>query len=432
MHTIVTVMILKKLSFILLFILFLSGCTDKKVDYYSDISHQEKNYVSIQYPITTSQVLNDQVKSYIDEHYQRFLKYSKTATEKEFNTSAEYSLINNRYEMVLLTIFNTASSMTHPSTSVKSFVLDKKTNTLLSLKDVLTEKGLEQLKTSLKQKLKETYPNCLFENRLSSFLEEEIQDYSNFTFDDSTLVLYFNPYLLTSGNCGIINSSFKLEMLSLKINIEKEVFEENNQLLKAKEKSIDPNKPVIAFTFDDGPSKYTEDILTEFNKYQGAATFFVIGNKLDAYKKTLQKMVKLGNEIGNHSYNHQWMNRMSEEELTEQINKTQEKITKITGFTPTRIRPTYGALNERIKKTSVLEIALWNVDPKDWKYKNSKTIAERILKKAEDQSIILLHDTHKRSVEAVKIVLRELDKQGYQFVTLGELEEVKLLRKNAS
>lgn len=421
---------LKKIFFMSLIILLLSGCTETKVDYYSNISHQGKNYVSIQYPITTNQTLNEHIKTYIDEHYQRFLNYSKTAKEKEFNTSAEYNLINKRYEMVLLTTFNTASSMAHPSTSVKSFVFDKKTNSLLSLKDILTEKGIEQVSESLKQNLKETYQNCLFENRLNSFLDEEIQDYSNFTFDDSTLVLYFNPYLLTSGNCGIVNSTFKLDTLSLKINIEKEVFEENTILLKSKEKSIDPNKPVIAFTFDDGPSKYTDDILNEFNKYQGSATFFVIGNKLDSYKNTLQEMVKLGNEIGNHSYNHQWMSRMSEEELTDQINKTQEKITKITGTTPTRIRPTYGALNKRIKETSKLEIALWNVDPKDWKYKNSKTIAERILRNAEDQSIILLHDTHKRSVDAVKIVLKELDKQGYQFVTLGELEEVKLLRKN--
>lgn len=191
---------------------------------------------------------------------------------------------------------------------------------------------------------------------------------------------------------------------------------------------IDPNKKVIALTFDDGPSIYTESILNVLNEYEANATFFVIGNKVKYYRDTLIKILNYGNEIGNHTYNHKLLSKLTDDELLNQISKTQELIKEYTGFTPILFRPSYGTLNKNQEKKINLEIVLWSIDTLDWKYKNSKKIAKKAISKAKDGSIILMHDTHKRDIEALKIILKELQKENYQFVTVSELLEVKMLR----
>ncbi|HJF40970.1 MAG TPA: polysaccharide deacetylase, partial [[Clostridium] spiroforme] len=100
-----------------------------------------------------------------------------------------------------------------------------------------------------------------------------------------------------------------------------------------------------------------------------------------------------------------------------------------TGITPKVLRPTYGSVNDTIRKNTNLDIVLWNVDTLDWKIKDPKQIANRVIGKVEDGDIVLMHDTHKRTVEALKIILPELKKEGFQFVTVSELKEAQLLRK---
>ena len=163
------------------------------------------------------------------------------------------------------------------------------------------------------------------------------------------------------------------------------------------------------------------------NEYNARATFFVIGSKVKYYSDTLINLLDSGNEIGNHTYNHKLLSKLNDDELLNQINKTQEIIKEYTGFTPTLFRPSYGSIKKSQKSMIDLNIILWNVDTLDWKYKNSKVIANRALSKAKDGSIILMHDTHKRSVEALEIVLNEL-KGEYEFVTISELLKIRMLR----
>lgn len=187
---------------------------------------------------------------------------------------------------------------------------------------------------------------------------------------------------------------------------------------------------MVALTFDDGPSIYTEEILNTLKKYNSNATFFVLGNKIDNYNNIIIKMYENGNEIGNHSYNHRWLTKLSTEEQKEQINKTQEIIKKYTGYEPIYMRPTYGSINKKLRKNINLEVVLWNVDTKDWKYKNVNTIVNNALTNVKDGSIILMHDTHERTSEAVKILVPKLIEKGYQLVTISELKEVKKIRNN--
>ena len=96
------------------------------------------------------------------------------------------------------------------------------------------------------------------------------------------------------------------------------------------------------------------------------------------------------------------------------------------------MRPTYGAINQKLREQSNLDVIMWDIDTRDWKYKDSKKIANIAINEASDSKIILMHDTKSRTLEAVKILVPELIKQGYQFVTIQELKEIKAIRQQES
>lgn len=191
---------------------------------------------------------------------------------------------------------------------------------------------------------------------------------------------------------------------------------------------IDINKKVVALTFDDGPTKYTNEILDLLKKYNACATFFIVGNKIDLYTDTLNKMINNGNEIGNHTYSHKWLTKLDNNDLKNEINKTQDILYTKFKYTPTNFRPTYGGINKHVRKNIKLNIIMWNIDTKDWKYKNINTIVSRATKNTKDLDIILMHDTKKRTVEALKIIIPSLKNKGFNFVTVTELQEIIKIR----
>lgn len=188
-------------------------------------------------------------------------------------------------------------------------------------------------------------------------------------------------------------------------------------------------KKYVALTFDDGPSNYTKEIVDYLYQNDSYATFFVLGSKVSTYQETLINIIEKGNEIANHTYNHPWLTHITDKEILKEINDTQEIITKITGYTPTLFRPSYGDINKKLKKMIKLDIIMWTNDSSDWKYKSSKTIASNVIRHIKDNDIILMHDTYKRSYEALKIIIPKLKELNYEIVTVSELMEIKKLRE---
>lgn len=192
----------------------------------------------------------------------------------------------------------------------------------------------------------------------------------------------------------------------------------------ALDKEIDPDQPMVAITFDDGPSKdYTPIILDVLKENDARATFFVLGNEVKKNKETLVRMVDEGNEIGNHSYNHKDLTSISDYELYQQIVGTDEFIEDITGIKPTVMRPPYGFVNDRISSRIYKPIILWSLDTLDWQNRNTEKICSNILDNVKDGDIILMHDIYGTTADAVKIVVPELVKRGYQLVTVSELNQ---------
>ena len=142
----------------------------------------------------------------------------------------------------------------------------------------------------------------------------------------------------------------------------------------------------------------------------------------------IMNMVVKGNEIGNHTYSHPWLTHLSIDETILEIDKTNDLIFDITGTKPILFRPSYGDINIKVKEAIDMEIIMWNNDSNDWRYRSSKTIAARVVKNISDGDIIIMHDTYKKSYEALKIIIPKLKEMDYQIVTVSQLKEIENLR----
>ena len=187
-------------------------------------------------------------------------------------------------------------------------------------------------------------------------------------------------------------------------------------------REIDKGMPMVALTFDDGPHpKYTAEILESLRENNAVATFFVLGNRAEKYKSTINSIIEGGNELGNHTYDHKELTKLNGEGIESQIGRTAEILESITGMTPLVTRPAYGSINDNVKLYAGSPLVLWSIDTMDWKSRNKNKIVNKTLKNVKDGDIILMHDIYKSTADAAKVIIRELKAKGYQMVTISEL-----------
>ncbi len=186
-------------------------------------------------------------------------------------------------------------------------------------------------------------------------------------------------------------------------------------------RKIDKSKKMIALTFDDGPNYNTSKVIDVLNKYDIKATFFVLGSRAINNKDILKKMADSGMEIGNHTYNHLLLTKYDENKIRSEIEDTSEVIYSATKKRPKLLRPSYGSVNNKIKKVANMPIIIWDIDTLDWKYHNSKRITSRVVNKVRDGDIILMHDIYSASLNALSNIISILQDNGYEFVTIDEL-----------
>lgn len=430
---------MKKIIALIIFLFLLTGCSwqaKPEKNAKTIIEDRSDIKVAINYPEFHYSILDNAIDKEVQNIYQTFKNEYQNMNSynniAELNVDYHHEVLNDRYINVILTSFINQSNLAHPSNTIKTFSYDKKANRMLRLSDVISQPELDKLVPLFQKKLLTKYKDCILMDKLKQTITNHFENYQNFTFNDDDLILYFNPYDITAGYCNIIKINISLDQINLKLPFERGT-NSDHQVTKvaAEEKSvIDPKKPAIAITFDDGPSKYTKDILTLLKKYQANGTFFVIGNKVNLYQDTLRTMVKNGNEIGNHSYNHKYLTRVTDHELLQQIEDTQAVITKTTGTTPKLFRPTYGSINKHLREKVDLDIIMWTVDTSDWKSTNAKKIATKALDTIQDGDIILMHDTHSQTLKALSYMLPKLKEEGYQLVTVSELNEIRVLRES--
>jgi len=186
----------------------------------------------------------------------------------------------------------------------------------------------------------------------------------------------------------------------------------------------DDGEKLIALTFDDGPSKDTERLLDILSQNDSQATFFIVGYKIASYEQTIKKIAEQGSEVAGHSWNHPDLRKLSEENIKQELQSTHNAIFNITGIYPSIYRAPYGAFNEKVQNVSKelgLALIQWNIDPNDWKVRNANIVYDNIMSSVKDGCIVVCHDTHPTTIDAMERIIPDLIAEGYKIVTVSEL-----------
>jgi len=188
---------------------------------------------------------------------------------------------------------------------------------------------------------------------------------------------------------------------------------------------IDPNKKMVALTFDDGPGPYTEDIIDCLKKNRAHATFFVLGERIGYYPGVIEKAYKNGNEIGNHSYSHPILTSLSSSNIKSQMSRTDSKIKEEIGVKAALMRPPGGGVNSTVRNNVGKPIIYWSIDTEDWKTGSKTATVNAVMNNVRDGDIVLMHDIHSPTRDAALELIPKLKNKGYQIVTVSEMAKYK-------
>ena len=190
---------------------------------------------------------------------------------------------------------------------------------------------------------------------------------------------------------------------------------------------IDPSKPMVALTFDDGPGGESEDrILTCLENNNSVATFFYQGMFIGGREEKIKRAKSIGCEIGHHTWNHPVLTSLNDDEVSAQITNTNNAIYNACGAYPTVFRPSYGMTNDKINQISGMPVIMWSIDTLDWKLRDGQKIYDKVVNSGNlDGKIVLMHSIHGFTADAVDSLVPWLKSRGYQLVTVSEMIKYK-------
>ena len=393
----------------------------------SFIQLDAKQVVGILYPETDYAFLNEAMQKWIKEITKECTQMSESANTAELSVSYESHQITENIVGIQLQGSFFSNTMAHPVDILYTLHADLSQEVLIDVTDLLDD----------------TRKNDFFDLVVANAgiqpdaVDDELLENALLTKDNMHITLERGKYLpMSDGTKELVISysqiweymgeDFLAELALENKNEDPLQNDPANLQADVAKPQIDPNKPMLALTFDDGPSAHTDRLLDIFKQYGGHGTFFVLGELIDNRQSTMVRIVQEGHEVGNHSWNHRQMTNLSDQEIMDQIMSTRAKIYEVTGRDCTIMRPPYGAINDQVKaigKKGGISFINWSVDTLDWKTKNAEAVYEQIIQNASDGAIILCHDLHATTVDAMETVIPKLLEEGYQLVTISQLME---------
>ncbi len=379
------------------------------------VQNQIESYSSnincyIAYPQEMTETIDKHVKSWA-ETQQSYLLEKLSAYENDTLTEIhiDYSSYFTPGKFASIQQVGYYASTRYPEIEdvVHVFNFDLKEGKLLKVSDIIPYENQEKVLELLNKKLVETFPD-----QKIRFLAVDQSWLKNLSLTNDGIEFLFERGKALPEIRGIQKIKILYEDLEDLVEIP------NSQFY------IDPEKPMIALTFDDGPSKITPEILDILEQNDARATFFVLGHKVESKTETLKRIQEMGCEIGNHSWDHPSFKKLNYEKISKQISSTNEKVKNVTDLKPTLMRPPYGAYNDtaiKALKEQGMSIILWSVDTLDWKSRNADAVYNLTMSSVKDGAIILFHDLYPSTKAAVEKIIPELKSQGYQLVTVSEL-----------
>lgn len=360
----------------------------------SIIENTENYDIEVNYPRFSNSKVASILTDYLYDYINNFKKKSNKTDKKE-KLIINYEI--EKFENYLNVFFRIDNSI-KPDENFKSILIDTEIEKEVTIDNIYGEEISNEINHLFDLK----YPNFI----LGAVEKLKLKDFS-YSFKESHINIFVNK--------SLVPQKVNYNIFITKILNEKYVFEE----IKVE------NQKYVAFTFDDGPSQYTKEVIDAFKSNNAHATFFMLGNRMKVMPDIVNYAIENGMEVASHSYSHKNLTQISEEEALEEINSSAIIYNEITGEDLKYLRPPYGAVNEKVKNLSIFPLITWSIDPHDWLNKDSEYIKEHVLSHIYDGSIILMHDLYPTSVEAVKILIPQLINQGYKLVTISELAEIK-------
>ncbi|WP_339177125.1 polysaccharide deacetylase family protein [Oceanobacillus sp. FSL W7-1293] len=401
---------------------------------------------SVSKPYTDNEQINKLMNEWIDEQEEAFtsgIEESKNMLEEnDFRAHLNIQVDTEKIADKLYTIEFQAYQITGGAngiTKIKSFVMDLNENKLLQIDDVF------QLNKSSIQDIQELIMNKLHSNEeikpyiLDEEAEKALNDSNNWKWSvtPDNVIFYFDEYEIAAGAAGSIKVEIPIkeikpylnETFAKKLNIEL-TEEETEKEKKSTEDypQLDPDGKYVALTFDDGPHpEVTPRILDTLKKHDAKATFFMLGTQVEYYPELSKKVMEAGHEIGSHTMNHYDLTALELNQIIVEMQQSNDIIEKATGRTINLLRPPYGASNSDVEQAASgmdNSLIMWSVDSLDWKSRNAAAVNEEVMSNVSPGSIVLMHDIHPSTADALPQLLTSLEEQGYQMVTVSQLLEL--------
>ena len=298
-----------------------------------------------------------------------------------------------------------------------SYIVDTYTGEELELKDIIKDGKIDDFETKEEELLRLKYPEFIVDGILDGKGEKVYLIY------DNEMIVYYYGYTYEYDYQDVvflkINYNEVHDYLDFTHLLDEEYTNEDGYQYSS-------DKKTVAITFDDGPSsKYNAEFLSVLQKNKAHGTFFMVGTMMQSCQKCVLDTYNSGNEVASHTYNHINMKNKSVEEVNENIKKTDDLYYQITGKHIKYVRPPYGSYNKTNLENVDYPLILWNIDPEDWRYRDTEKIVNHVMENVRDGSIILMHELYETSLEALEILLPKLYAEGYQVVSVGELAKLK-------
>ena len=401
----------------------------------------KREKVSIEYPITENEKINRLISESIDKIDRDFQNTVLLATvfDKPMTETIGYQVTHNTSEALSIVV-NIKQDMNgaHPASMTQFWTFDKKSGEVVGLADFTeqSDEAAEVIISAAKDNISQTIKQRQQpEIDLNEIINKEAL--SNFIITNNG-----NSLAWPLGQASLLPSSYGELTITVPISsvskyLQNPTARKLANIPKPPEPKPEPapapaaptpapttGNKVIALTFDDGPGPYTAHLLDILDQYGAKATFFLIGSKVSGQASVVRSIQARGHQLGNHSWSHPELPKLSVDQIAGEIDRTNEAIRQATGVKPSILRPPYGAVNgvvlEQLRLRNMSSI-LWSVDTRDWADRNSQIVCSRAVAGARPGAVILMHDIHQTSVNAVPCILSSLKQQGYSFVTIQRL-----------
>src|SRR5690625_3736121 len=412
---------------------------------------------------THSKLINSEIDAWIRIQKQAFLESipDDSDNQAELNITLDIQQQSDHYYSFIMQTNITQDEENH-RLHTKVFNVDLDQEKLLTLEDMLknNDSALQAIRELTQENLRDQTDMSINEEALQDTLSSP--DTWNWSMNKEGLTLMFGGEMSAEYRVEPVTVNIPLDKLYLHINEdiehyinlsetqktdmvsaiqeeeerilqekqEKEEQEKQKQAEKQKqqEKLDDPDGKYVALTFDDGPSEdVTPRVLNILNEYDAKATFFMLGSQVDYFPDIANQVADAGHEIGYHTWEHQDLTLLGPENIRKEVSETADRIHNATGVRPYLFRPPYGAYNELVindATQSENSIILWSVDSLDWQSRNADAVNQEISQEITPGAIVLMHDIHPTTADALPELLKSLRDEGYQFVTVSQLLKI--------